>query len=228
MNFFKTHYSIGKSVLTLETEGERSVFEVAKNLGLKEIFLLEDSMTGFAEAYFNAEKVGIPIRFGVLLTHGEDKDNLFKFGAVARNTEGYKSLVKMYSFQETKKEKWLTSEEIKELWTEDLWMVIPFYDSFLFKNYLEGKSCIFDVSIKPVLAIEDNDLPFDGILTKKVEELAESEGLETLNVQSCFYPNPDWFDAWQTVKTMNKRSYNGGDLGRPNLDHCGSDNFYAK
>lgn len=88
INFFKTHYSIGKSVLTLEETGERSVFEVAKKIGLEEIFLLEDSMTGFAEAYFNSEKTGVPIRYGVNLTHGESKEGLSKFGVFAKNTNG--------------------------------------------------------------------------------------------------------------------------------------------
>lgn len=230
INLFKTHYSIGKSILTPEEEGDKSVFTIAKKLGLKEVFLLEDSMSGFAEAYFSAEKTGIPIRYGVTLKHGEDKNNLSNFCAFALNTQGYKDLVKLYSHMNSKKEgsRWLTSEEIKDLWTDNLWMAIPFYDSFLHKNLLDGKQCIFDLSLKPTLFIEENDLAFDFMLKPKVERLAESEGLETLEVQTCLYPDPDYFDAWVTVKAMHKRGYRQPSLSAPNLDHCASTNFYAK
>lgn len=228
INLFKTHYSIGKSVLTLEEGKDRSVFSVAKKLGLSEIIILDDNLSGAAEAYFQAEKEKIPVRIGCILRHSEDGENISNFNLIALNTQGYRDLVAISSFQETKKEKHLTTEEIKKYLTQNLWLSIPFYDSFLFKNLLEGTSCIFDIGLKPTLLLEDNDLPFDAILREKVLQLAEKEDLDTLDVQTCLYPDEDWFDAWQTVKTMHKRSYRGGTLSCPNLDNCGSTNFYPK
>jgi DNA polymerase III alpha subunit len=229
INIFKSHYSVGKSIITFDRSGEdeKSLFSIAKKLGLTEVFVLEDSLAGFAEAYFNAKEEGVSLRFGGLLKHGEDKDNLSKFGVFAKNTDGYKHLVKLYSHQETNNG-FLTAAEIKDFWDESLMMVIPFYDSFLFKNLFEGKICIFDTSLKPIFFLEQNDLPFDDFLREKVLNLAKDLDCETLETQTCYYPNEEYFDAWQTLKAMNNRGYRGADLGRPNLDHCGSSNFFPK
>lgn len=231
MNLFKTHYSVGKSILTLDKEGEKSVFQISKNLGLEEIFLVENSMSGFAEAYFNSRDLGIPIRFGVLLKTGEDSENVSKIGVFALNTQGYKDLVKLFSKQETKShkdnEKFLTSDELKGLFTENLQMFVPFYDGFFFQNLLNRKQCV-PTLINPVIFVEDHNLPFDGLLRKAAEEFAKTENLLVKEVNSCYYPSEDYFDAWQVAKIMHNRGYRKTDLSCPNLDHCGSTTFYPK
>lgn len=227
LNIFKTHYSIGKSIMTFEEGDPKNVFEVAKQLGLEEVFVMDESMSGFMEALMASDKYKIPLRYGVILKHGEDNENISNFGMFALNTDGYKDLVRIYSTQEAGNGR-LSTEQIRQMKTDNLWMVIPFYDSFLYRNLLDGKLCIFDLSFKPTLFIEDNNLPFDHLLKEDIVKVAKSHHCDTIDVQSVFYPNEDYFDAWQTLKIMNGRSYSGGDLGRPNLDHCSSTNFYAK
>ena len=67
---FKSHYSIGRSILTLEdTEDKRdnypsSIVEIAKRNKMKSVFLIEDSMNGFLEAYKNLSESGIKLVFG--------------------------------------------------------------------------------------------------------------------------------------------------------------------
>ena len=62
---FKSHYSIGKSILTLEKSAEItdsspiSIFSIAKKHDLKEITLVEDSISGFIQAYSYAKEMGI-------------------------------------------------------------------------------------------------------------------------------------------------------------------------
>ena len=57
---FKSHYSLGRSILTLNLPKEDddlssdSVFDIVKESGMKEVYLVEDSMAGFLEAYTNA------------------------------------------------------------------------------------------------------------------------------------------------------------------------------
>ncbi len=54
---FKSHYSIGKSILTLNDAskvkdgGSDSIFQIALDNNLSEIILVEDSLIGFSEAY---------------------------------------------------------------------------------------------------------------------------------------------------------------------------------
>ena len=51
---FKSHCSLGRSILTLEkpkdeadTETSDSVFDIVKQENLEDVFLVEDNMTGF-------------------------------------------------------------------------------------------------------------------------------------------------------------------------------------
>ena len=59
---FKSHYSIGKSILTLDDPithkegGSDSIFSIAVENNLKEVVLVEDSLTGFLQAKKNADK----------------------------------------------------------------------------------------------------------------------------------------------------------------------------
>ena len=69
---FKSHYSIGRSILTLEkesvTNGPDSVISLAKEASLDKAFLVEDSMTGFLEGFKNLKNEGIHLVFGLRIT----------------------------------------------------------------------------------------------------------------------------------------------------------------
>ena len=75
---FKSHYSVGKSILTLEKAAEItdsspiSIFSIAKTHNLKEITLVEDSISGFIQAYSYAKDMGIKLIFGLRVTIIED------------------------------------------------------------------------------------------------------------------------------------------------------------
>ena len=63
---FKSHYSIGKSILTLNSpkgsgkeDSSDSVFDICDDAEIKEMYLVDDNMAGFLEAYTNAEALKI-------------------------------------------------------------------------------------------------------------------------------------------------------------------------
>ena len=65
---FKSHYSLGRSILTLkmpkefqENESSDSVFDICKEAKLKEMYLVDDNMAGFLEAHTNAESLKIKL-----------------------------------------------------------------------------------------------------------------------------------------------------------------------
>ena len=66
---FKSHYSIGKSILTLDDPithkegGSDSVFSIAVENKLKEVVLVEDSLTGFLQAKKNADNLNLKLIF---------------------------------------------------------------------------------------------------------------------------------------------------------------------
>ena len=61
---FKSHFSIGKSILTLKPESEvdngpDSIVQIAKDNKLKKVFLVEDCFSGFLQAYKNLKSIDI-------------------------------------------------------------------------------------------------------------------------------------------------------------------------
>jgi DNA polymerase III alpha subunit len=68
---YKTTFSIGKSILTLddpkdETEGgANSIFSLAQEHRLTELCVVEESLTGFPEFYTRCEKLKIKPIFGL-------------------------------------------------------------------------------------------------------------------------------------------------------------------
>ena len=70
---FKSHYSLGRSILTLEDKPERdeypdSIIQIAKQNKLKEIFLVEDNMSSFLEAYTNCKNNDIKLNYGLRIS----------------------------------------------------------------------------------------------------------------------------------------------------------------
>ena len=73
---FKSHYSLGRSILTLDIPKEftddrsDTVFDIIDDITpeVKDVFLVEDSMAGFLEAYTNAKELKKKLIFGLRLT----------------------------------------------------------------------------------------------------------------------------------------------------------------
>mgnify|MGYP001428222672 CR=1 FL=1 len=102
---FKSHYSIGRSVLTLrgldsskENEPD-SIVDIAHSAGIKRVFVVEDTMSGLLEAYSNLKEAKIGLHFGIRITvcadmktkNAESVENSCKFIIFAK--EDRKSVV---------------------------------------------------------------------------------------------------------------------------------------
>ena len=77
MPLFKSHFSIGRSILTLEDEEKEdnqpdSIIDIAKDNNLKEVNLVEDNMTSFLQAYTNTKKYNINLRYGLRISINDD------------------------------------------------------------------------------------------------------------------------------------------------------------
>jgi len=232
---FKTHYSLGKSILNLDLtdsppDESDSVFSILKNNNLKDLVLVEDCMTGFLEAYNNANEHEVKLIFGLRITicldmEDKSKESLktnSKIIIFARNNDGYKKLIKIFSLAARKGfyyEPRIDYKNLKNAWDNSgLTLAIPFYDSYVFKNTLENNICVPELDFTtPTYFLEDNDLPFDNLIQQKVINISD----KTQRVQSVYYRNKKDFKAYLTFKCINKRST----LDKPELDHMTSDEF---
>ena len=235
---FKSHYSLGMSILTLEDKDEKdgypdSIIQICKENKMKELYLVEDNMSSFLEAYSNCRKYKIKLNYGLRISvtesmsdkSEESKTKSSKIILFFKNKKGHQQLTKLYSIAAKEGfyyEPRLDYETISKNWTDDLILCIPFYDSFIFNNTLKNSLCIpqFDFT-KPIFFIEDNDLPFDSLVKQKALSFAEKNNLEIYKAQSIFYKERKDFKAYLTFRCINNRSV----LNKPNLDHMSSNEF---
>ena len=232
---FKTHYSLGKSILNLnlvdnEPDESDSVFSIAKNNNLNDLVLVEDCMTGFLEAYNSSNELNIKLIFGLRLTvcldmqdkSPESLKSNSKIIIFTKNNDGYKRLIKLFSHAAREGfyyEPRIDYKSLKEMWNDsELMMVIPFYDSYVFKNTLENNICVPEFGFTdPTYFIEDNDLPFDDLIKQKIINISKN----TQKAQSIYYRNKKDFKAYLTFRCINKRST----LDKPELEHMTSNEF---
>ena len=236
---FKSTYSIGKSILTLDHPsevkegGSDSIIAIAKENNLPAIFLVEDSMIGFLEAHQKCKEHDIQLIFGLRISccnsvKDEDKKSSeHKIVIFAKNDSGVKNLTRIFSLSNQKNNGFVDSVFLQNNWSDDLMLCIPFYDSFIYNNNFRGKQCLPNFKFtKSTYFIESNDLPFDHILKTKVEKWASAFGNSIQKTKSIYYKNRKDFEAWQTYKCLCNRAFGKEQsLSSPNLEHCGSDSF---
>lgn len=230
---FKSTYSIGKSILTLDhpdkvrADGPDSVFSIAKENNLSSIYLVEDTMVGFFDAFKKCQDLGIQLIFGYRFTCCNDSENVasnHKLIAFAKNDQGCKDLNRFYSHINTKCGGKITDQDLVDKWTEDMLLAVPFYDSFIFNNNFCLGNCIPDFKgIKPIFFKEDNSLPFDKFIGDIVDDYSNGEAQL---VNSIYYRYKADVEALQTYKILCNRSFGKqAALSSPNLNHFGSDEF---
>lgn len=233
---FKSHFSIGKSILTLDhpdkviEDGPDSIFSIAQENNLQELYLVEDSMTGFFEAFRKCNDLGIQLIFGYRFTCCtclENKDSCHKLVAFAKDDAGCKDLNQLYSFINTESDGKITNDDLLKMWSPNLILAVPFYDSFIFNNQLYLGNCVPEFKdIEPIFFIEQNNLPFDLMIKSAVEEYAQQHNYDTFLTKSIYYRNKSDCDAFQSYKIVCNRSFGKqATLSSPNLNHFGSDEF---
>ena len=114
---FKTESSIGKSILKID-----DVKRIADENNLEEVYLVEDTMVGFPDAFRTlGDRLSFGYRFSIY-NDDESNESESKIIAFADGDKGYQDLCSLYtrSCQEKQKTPWDFYENLK--------FAIPFYD----------------------------------------------------------------------------------------------------
>lgn len=234
---FKSHYSIGKSILTLDAPNTRSensadsIFDILADNNINDLTLVEDSPTGFLQARKVCLENKVNLVFGLRLSlecFSNDDQSNHKVIIFAKNDSGCKLLNLIYSDFFCKMNGVGNYKSLKEFWNEDdLMLAIPFYDSFLYQNSFSFKNCIPDFSFcTPTFFVENNGLPVDFYLNNIVKSFCDDAGYELIKSKSIFYKNRDDLEAFQTYKCICNRSFGRKQsLSNPRLDDFGSREF---
>jgi hypothetical protein len=191
-------------------------------------------MTGFFDAVNLSKELGLQLVFGYRFFCTNDVDGAnskHKLIVFAKNDAGCRQLNAFYSLVNTQLGGSISNEILsKELGEKpDLQLAVPFYDSFVFWNQLTLSSCIPDIkNLNPLFFIEDNGLPFDGLIESSVREYVKLNcpSAKIERAKSILYKNKSDCPALQTYKILSGRKFGKkSDLSSPNLDHFGSDEF---
>lgn len=237
---FKTEYSLHRSILTLEDKftpekekyhKDRSIIKQVQDNNIELPFIIDDSITSYAETDKNFAKINQKFAYGIRFTFCADVndksesslDTECKYIILTKNYQGYLDLIPIWNRAATDNFYYvprLDFNTIKPLWTKNLILAVPFYDSFLFNNNMTCRNCIPSTEIVPeIFFLEYNELPFDKEVRKIVKKYAEN--IPTIETQSIYYETPDAFLAYLSMRCIGKRSV----WNKPNLDNFCSDTF---
>lgn len=243
---FKTSMSLLRSILTLDPRQESrdamssdSIVDIAVENNLKEVCIVDDSISSLLPAILTFKKEKIRLIYGYRITFVVNpKDESEEFDKTShkniifpKNKNGYYKLIALATKAATEnflKEPTLSYSDLHEVWDdEDLMLGIPFYDSFLHRNLLQNAICIPDFKkISPTFFVEDNKLPFDYLIEESINQYTSSNKFQSLEAKSVFYKNRKDFEAYLTIKCLNRKQFGSGKtLEAPNLDHMSSREF---
>jgi len=230
---FKSHFSVGKSILTLaepekqKPDGPDSIISIAIENRLKEIYLVEDSLTGFLTAFKSCKAHDIHLKFGLRISVCNSYDSAetssHKVVLFALNDNGFKDLNKIYTHAFVHHEGTISNDDIVAKLTENVLVAIPFYDSYIWNNMYSFSDCMPSFNAH-IYFVEDNNLPFDKLTADFIRSKQNKSSI--VEAKSIYYYKRDDFDAWITYKiACNRRMGKSQTLSAPEINGCGSREF---
>jgi hypothetical protein len=217
---FKTHASIGKSILK-----NSDILSFQKDRELKQVVMVEDTFYGFREINEKLIEAKSQLIFGIRLpvVENETDELSSKLIFFAKNNDGAKQIKNLYTKTYCSDSGLLVLNKLKEDEFNQTKVAVPFYDSFIYQNIFNFGVC--DVNLKRFdhfFFEEKNDHPFDNLISEQLKRFTDSPVLS----KSIYYKNRDDIDAFQFYKaTCNRSGGRSPNFGNPNLEHFCSSEF---
>lgn len=216
---FKSSYSFGKSILTFEDPKERpdrSITGLCKENNISTVNLVEDTLHGVKNAYMATKESELNFNFGWRVSCVDDvnTDTLedHKIIIAPKSEQGWYDFLPIFNransdFKEKKVPR-VSLDYLKEAWTDNLQLIIPFYDNFIFKNLTKDYNFVVDLDFfNPRFVIEENGHLLDGFIKENVLNYTNTKSYQTDLCKSIFYNKNKDYKAWQTMKMITNRRY---------------------
>jgi DNA polymerase III alpha subunit len=246
---FGSHFSLPAAggILTLEEPGKSkaggpsSIFDLAIEGGLKDVILVDERIDGFMSALKGAKAAKVKLCYGLKLTVCADatvKDDASlltesKVIVFAANGEpnaqalpkGYSDLVRIWNRAATTSHYYqprTSWADLKELWTDNLVLALPWASSFIAQNVLTFRRIVPDLPARPWVFKEvGSGLPFARLIDGAIDRYVKDNPAEVQEVKSIYYARAQDFAAYQVMRAVsNRTTYNA-----PNVDHLSSSAF---
>ncbi len=246
---FVSHYSLPQqgSILSLEEAGKAkpggpvSVFDLAREGGLKEVVLVDDRIDGAIQAVKSAEKAKVRLCFGVKMVVCADANDKTeaslatqsKVIVFARNgapnaqgiPHGYSKLVSIWNRAATTGFYWSARTSwswLKEQWSDDLVLALPWGSSFIAKNTLTFNRIVPDLPCAPwVFRERATELPFAPLIDAAIDRYTKDNAAQVQDVKTCYYARKADFLPYQVLRAIGARE----SFAAPGVDHLSADTF---
>ena len=226
-------FDTGKNV---EKDGPPSVINVCLAAGIKDVFHVSTSFYDFMQAWKACSDNGLHYHFGLEILMCADtsihddasRKTEHKIIIFAKNQRGQDQLKRIFSAWRTCVDNkyyvyrfdW---KKLKPLWTDDLMLVYPFFDSAIGRNTMVYDANIVpEPPVKPVLFKEiHSDIPFAGEIERSIDLFNSDNSHEVVHVKTIYYETKADFLAYNTLRAI----HNGTTFNRPGIDWFCSDTF---
>ncbi len=247
---FGSHYSLPANggLLTLEEPGKAkpgspvSVFDCAKQGRLKEVVLVDEHPDGLVQAWKTAQKCGVKLCFGLKLVVCADatdkseaslatESKVIVFARVGEPNaqsiaKGYSDLVRVWNRASTTGHYYQARTSwawLKEQWTDNLLLALPFFSSFIAKNTLTFNRIVPDLPCAPWVFREvASELPFAPLIDKAIDRYLKDNAAQVQETKTVYYRSKADFEAYQVMRAIGGR---GATFAAPSVDHLSSDAF---
>ncbi len=213
--------------------GAKSIVDICKENNISDCYSISKNFYTFIEAWDNLKEQNINFHFGLEILL---QDN-HKIVVWLKSENAYKSAIKLYSIWKTKLENkvgddfLLSYKDFNEYWkNEDFMLMIPYFDSFLYKNLMTYNNTIipdFSAVNKENIFVQreiDSGLPFAHLIDNEIDKYTKENNISAENIlstKSCFYYKKEDFKAFQVNQCIHNRST----YDRPNREFLCSNNF---
>lgn len=218
----------GSAAESKKFKGPINLVDLAKEEDLKQITLVESNFVNFMVAQKYFDKIGCQFRYGLKIVVCEDmaqKDensikNESKVIIFLKDDAGYKKLCKIFTnasnegFYYVPRISW---SYLNDNLDDNLILALPFYSSFIAKNLLTFSSIIPIVNNPLVLREVGQDLPFDNLINKAIDNY----GGQIQNVKTIYYKNRKDSKQFLIYRAILERET----WDAPNIDHMSSKEF---
>lgn len=235
-------HSCGRSLLTFwpekdtKPDGPQSIISLCKKAGLKQCYAVSTNFHTFIEGWKELKAEGIQLCFGLELVMVEDakihteesRRAEHKIIAFAKNPTALNDLFKISTacHSDITNRYYLHRfdyKQLKPLWTDNLMLVVPFWDSFLHRNTLTyGANIVPEMPAKPVLFREVNSgVPYASLIDAAIDRFNQQRDHEEVKIKTIYYPKREDFEAYTVFRAIENRS----SFNSPNLDYMCSPRF---
>lgn len=241
---FTSEYSYGESILTFEEVGKTkpgypySICDIVKENSLKQVVVVDTRPDGYIQSYKNIQASGLAhLIYGIKLCVCDDMsvktdDSLRNEHNVIiffNNTQGY------YDYLKIGNRAWgpegfyyrgrADFKLLKQFWTPNLTLALPFFSSFLARNTLSMATIVpdFPVPANEILVFNEieSGLPFASLIENSVVEFSSKFGASIQPAKSIYYKDSSSFESYMT----NVAIHEGGTFSNPGKRHFASNRF---